>query len=82
MDSHDHSPGWRFYKYVVNNRELSSIATINTVRMEHGHHMSFRGGHAMYRATRKQQPDTGSGDALNPDGTEAQRLQVSARFTF
>jgi outer membrane receptor protein involved in Fe transport len=26
--------------------------------------------------------DTGSGDALNPDGTEARRLQVSARFTF
>jgi hypothetical protein len=25
---------------------------------------------------------TGSGDALNPDGTEARRLQVSARFTF
>jgi outer membrane receptor protein involved in Fe transport len=26
--------------------------------------------------------DTGSGDPLNPDGTEARRLQVSARFTF
>ncbi len=26
--------------------------------------------------------DTGSGDALNPDGTEARRLQVSARFVF
>ena len=25
---------------------------------------------------------TGAGDALNPDGTEARRLQVSARFTF
>jgi outer membrane receptor protein involved in Fe transport len=25
---------------------------------------------------------TGSGDALNPDGTEARRVQVSARFTF
>lgn len=25
---------------------------------------------------------TGSGDALNPDGTEARRLQVSARVTF
>ncbi|MGC2331765.1 MAG: TonB-dependent receptor, partial [Candidatus Acidiferrales bacterium] len=25
---------------------------------------------------------TGYGDALNPDGTEARRLQVSARFTF
>ncbi|MGA8366058.1 MAG: TonB-dependent receptor, partial [Candidatus Acidiferrales bacterium] len=25
---------------------------------------------------------TGSGDAMNPDGTEARRLQVSARFTF
>jgi hypothetical protein len=25
---------------------------------------------------------TGFGDALNPDGTEARRLQVSARFTF
>jgi hypothetical protein len=24
----------------------------------------------------------GSGDALNPDGTEARRLQVSARFSF
>ncbi|MGH9572134.1 MAG: TonB-dependent receptor [Candidatus Acidiferrales bacterium] len=26
--------------------------------------------------------NTGSGDALNPDGTEARRLQVSARLTF
>jgi hypothetical protein len=26
--------------------------------------------------------DTGSSDALNPDGTEARRLQVSARFNF
>jgi len=25
---------------------------------------------------------TGSGDALNPDGTEARRMQVSARFNF
>ena len=26
--------------------------------------------------------NTGSADALNPDGTEARRLQVSARFNF